>query len=254
MLHIQYRMHPDVMAAINQFYERPLKCGLRHPDSERNHQLGSKLIGPQKHLVWITTPLAQGENCRSQRIRAHNRASGKEAFKCQSSYTSFAEESEGTSFKNRREVEIIEEICRQFQQVWEQKGVGTEPKEIGIITFYEAQRKLLENTLQVSRRDGTSSRFKALRFRIGTVDRFQGMERPVIIVSMVRNNARRDIGFAEKDARINVAFSRAQELLVIVGCQDLFCSTARKGQAVERYQNVAKVIEHRGDFIDVSCI
>jgi serine/threonine protein kinase/RecA/RadA recombinase len=254
MLHIQYRMHPDIMAAINQFYERPLECGLQNPDSERDHQLGSKLIDPQKHLVWITTPLAtsQGENRRLHRIRAHHRASGKEAFTYQSSAPGFEEEREGTSFKNLREVEIIEEICRQFQQAWEQKGAGTEPKEIGIITFYEAQRELLQKKLGVSS-NGISSRFKALRLRIGTVDRFQGMERPVIIVSMVRNNVRRDIGFAEKDARINVAFSRAQELLVIVGCQDLFCDTARKERAVERYRNVAKVIEHRGDFIDVSC-
>jgi len=146
MLHIQYRMHPDIMAAINQFYERPLECGLQNPDSERDHQLGSKLIDPQKHLVWITTPLAtsQGENRRLHRIRAHHRASGKEAFTYQSSAPGFEEEREGTSFKNLREVEIIEEICRQFQQAWEQKGAGTEPKEIGIITFYEAQRELLQ--------------------------------------------------------------------------------------------------------------
>jgi len=70
---------------------------------------------------------------------------------------------------------------------------------------------------------------------------------------MVRNNSQGDIGFAKKDERINVAFSRAQQLLVIVGCHDLFCSTAREGLAVERYQNVAKIVKHRGDFVDISC-
>src|SRR5262249_9017757 len=41
MLHMQYRMHPDIMAAINQFYHRPLECGLKEPDSQRDHQLDS---------------------------------------------------------------------------------------------------------------------------------------------------------------------------------------------------------------------
>ena len=48
------------------------------------------------------------------------------------------------------------------------------------------------------------------------------MERQVIIVSMVRNNNQRNIGFAKTPERLNVAFSRAQELLVIIGCYSLF--------------------------------
>jgi superfamily I DNA and/or RNA helicase len=223
MLFIQYRMHPDIMAAINQFYERPLECGLNQPDIERDHQLESALVRKNR-----------------------------EVFRYQSNYDSFGEEADGTSYKNYREVEIIEKICEEFQRIWAlKKAAGAERKEIGVITFYAAQEKLLHDRLLPN---GNSSRFPALNIRVGTVDRFQGMERAVIIVSMVRNNSERDIGFARRDERINVAFSRAQELLIIVGCHDLFCGTARHEEAVERYNNISKIVEKRGDFIDVSCV
>lgn len=256
MLHVQYRMHPDIMAAINQFYERPLECGLNQPDSERDHQMASPLIGPKKHLIWVTTPPAPSHapNRSAQRISARNRASGREVFNYQSAHKSFGEERVGTSFVNRREVEIIKRICQEFQQIWApKKAKGTAPKEIGIITFYAEQSKLLQNNLGISK-GGKSSQFDALNIRVGTVDRFQGMERAIIIVSMVRNNSQGDIGFAKKDERINVAFSRAQQLLIIVGCHDLFCSNARGEMAAERYQNVSKIVKHRGDFIDISSI
>ncbi|MEH1781850.1 MAG: AAA domain-containing protein [Nostoc sp.] len=88
-----------------------------------------------------------------------------------------------------------------------------------------------------------------LNFFIGTVDRFQGMERPVVIVSMVRNN-RGDVGFAKKTERVNVAFSRAQELLVIVGCHSLF--TQQRGQIGNMYSEVSNIVRLHGGFVDVS--
>jgi superfamily I DNA and/or RNA helicase len=149
--------------------------------------------------------------------------------------------------RNQREVEIITKICEELQRLWAPKvAAGDEQKEIGVITFYGAQLTLLDKNLRNRKKD-----FQALKIRTGTVDRFQGMERAIVIVSMVRNNRRGDIGFAEKDERINVAFSRAQELLIIVGCHDLFCVRARQEDAAERYSKVASVVRNRGDFIDI---
>lgn len=37
ILNIQYRMHPIIMGAINQFYDRKLKCGILEPDTKRAH-------------------------------------------------------------------------------------------------------------------------------------------------------------------------------------------------------------------------
>ena len=95
-------------------------------------------------------------------------------------------------------------------------------------------------------------KFPSLSIRTGTVDIFQGMERPVIIVSTVCNNIRGDIGFAKEPERVNVAFSRAQELLIVVGCHDLF--TQQTGTVGKMYQEVSKTVRQCGGFVDVSSI
>lgn len=112
-----------------------------------------------------------------------------------------------------------------------------------MITFYGAQLRKIDERLQ-------SKHFPSLQITTGTVDRFQGMERPVVIVSMVRNNSRGDVGFAKKPERVNVAFSRAQELLVIVGCHSLF--TQQRGQVGSMYSNVSNIVRLHGGFVDVS--
>jgi superfamily I DNA and/or RNA helicase len=77
------------------------------------------------------------------------------------------------------------------------------------------------------------------------------MERPVVIVSIVRNNHQGDVGFAKKPERLNVGFYRAQELLLIIGCHDLF--TSKPGTVGSLYSEVANIVSHHGGFVDVSC-
>jgi superfamily I DNA and/or RNA helicase len=217
MLNTQYRMHPMIMGAINQFYHGKLECGILEPDTKRAHNLAGEVIQSDHHLCWVKMPR---EN-------------------------EFQEERNGTSFFNTKEIDVIESICQQFETVWVHKVANGEPKkEIAIITFYGAQLRKIDERLQ-------SELFPSLQIRTGTVDRFQGMERPVVIVSMVRNNQQGDVGFANKPERVNVAFSRAQELLVIVGCHDLF--TAKPGTVGNMYSQVANTVNDHGGFIDVSC-
>jgi RecA/RadA recombinase len=213
MLTIQYRMHPQIMAGINQFYENNLECGLTNPNEQRTHHLANSNIQNNNHIVWIQTPLN----------------------------LEFREQQDGTSVINEKEIEVIEKICQQFEQTWSVRvNQGQPRKEIGIITFYGRQLKLIESRID-------SKKFPSLHIRTGTVDRFQGMERQVIIVSMVRNNNQKNIGFAEKSERVNVAFSRAQELLVIVGCHPLFTK-------FPIYSKVAHIVNLYGGLIDVSDI
>ncbi|MDZ8104541.1 MAG: translation initiation factor IF-2 N-terminal domain-containing protein [Nostoc sp. DedQUE12a] len=216
MLNIQYRMHPIIMGAINQFYDGKLECGILIPDTKRAHNLAGEIIQPDKHLIWVKTPK---EN-------------------------KFEEESEKTSFFNTPEIDAIERLCKQFEGTWASRVANGEPKkEIAVITFYGAQLRKIDERLQ-------SKDFPSLQITTGTVDRFQGMERPVVIVSMVRNNSKKDVGFAKKPERVNVAFSRAQELLVIVGCHSLF--TQQRGQIGSMYSNVSNIVHLHGGFIDVS--
>ena len=87
-----------------------------------------------------------------------------------------------------------------------------EDEEIGIITFYGAQVK----ELQKMHKEG---KFGPGKYKIDVVDSFQGMERNIVIISTVRTDK---IGFAKAIERINVAFSRAKRLLIVVGDKDFF--------------------------------
>ncbi|QLE55140.1 translation initiation factor IF-2 N-terminal domain-containing protein [Nostoc sp. TCL26-01] len=216
MLTTQYRMHPNIMGAINQFYDDKLECGIAQPDIKRAHNLSGKIIQPNHHLVWVTMPKSND----------------------------FQEQREGTSFFNHQEIDAIDNLCQQFENTWSEHIINGEPqKEIAVITFYGAQLRKIEERLQ-------SELFPSLQIRTGTVDRFQGMERPVVIVSMVRNNSKGDVGFAKKPERVNVAFSRAQELLIIVGCHDLF--THQPGKIGQMYSQVSDIVHDHGGLIDVS--
>ncbi|MFB8794175.1 MAG: AAA domain-containing protein [Microcoleus sp.] len=217
-LTVQYRMHPYIMGAINQFYDHSLRCGIMEPEKVRSHNVAGDIIRAEHHLIWVKMPQEQR----------------------------FQEQLEGTSRYNLKEVDAIDILCEQMEEVWSLKVAEGQPKkEIGIITFYGAQLRRIEEML-------SDRKFPSLAIRTGTVDRFQGMERPIIIVSMVRNNPDGDIGFAKKPERVNVAFSRAQELLIIVGCHSLF--TKHKGKVGSMYSEVANIVRRNGGLIDVSSI
>ena len=92
----------------------------------------------------------------------------------------------------------------------------------------------------------------ALAGRIGTVDRFQGQEAPVVIYSMTSSTpeyAPRGMEFLYDPFRFNVATSRARALCILVGCQDLFrpdCRTPRQMKLANgfcRFLELARVAE-----------
>ncbi|KEP52558.1 putative RNA helicase [Rhizoctonia solani 123E] len=91
------------------------------------------------------------------------------------------------------------------------------PKNIGIVTPYKAQVRKIKKLLKDGGVDTTD-------LTIGSVEQFQGQERQVIIVSTVRSNKdllsfdlRHTLGFVANPKRLNVAITRAQSLLVVVG-------------------------------------
>lgn len=56
-----------------------------------------------------------------------------------------------------------------------------------------------------------------MKIEINTVDAFQGRETDIVFYSVVRSNENGNLGFLKDVRRLNVAFSRAKELLVVVG-------------------------------------
>ena len=85
---------------------------------------------------------------------------------------------------------------------------GIAPRDVAIITPYEAQARLLRERL----RDLVSRGME-----VGTVDGFQGREKEAIIVDLVRSNPDASIGFLADVRRMNVALTRARRFLVVVG-------------------------------------
>lgn len=204
-LTIQYRMHPQIMEAVNQFYDDKLTCGIPDPDNKRAHGL-EYLDEPfqSNHLVWIDVPLKP----------------------------EFFEISVGTSFANHIEQRLAINLYERMSKIWRErleKEYSKNPLQMGIISFYAAQVYQIRNRVdKIYWREDAPT-----HLRIGTVDRFQGMEQEVIVASLVRNNNKHNIGFAKRPERINVAFSRAQKLLVIIGCSKLFCDP--KASSASRY-------------------
>ncbi|KAF8635577.1 hypothetical protein AX15_000227 [Amanita polypyramis BW_CC] len=87
-------------------------------------------------------------------------------------------------------------------------SVGIEPGQIAVIAPYQAQVTLLTSMLRPTY--GPS-------LEIGTVDGMQGREKETVVISLVRSNESREVGFLKEKRRLNVAMTRARRHLCIVG-------------------------------------
>ena len=108
-------------------------------------------------------------------------------------------EPDGESKLNPKEADLV------IQLIGDLIEAGVSPEEMGIIAPYAAQARLLRGKLSV------------IGLEIDTVDGFQGREKEVIIVTMVRSNDRREIGFLADTRRTNVALTRARRKLIVIG-------------------------------------
>lgn len=218
-LDTQYRMHKDIMMTVNQFYvdelgERGLKCGIEDvmdiPDyksrGSRWHGISYEpFISPSTHAIWVNVE-------------------GKE-------------EREYTSYKNDAEIKAVKSVIKALTQAegfheYIHSQERMEYKEIGLITFYSAQKRELKRLEQ----SGSLDRYND--YRIDVVDRFQGMERNIVIVSTVRSNHYNGIGFAKEIERINVAFSRARSLLIVIGNRDLFYTKYNYRKSIDAMETI----------------
>lgn len=118
------------------------------------------------------------------------------------------ETTEGDSKLNASEAEIV---GRLVQDVFFQREL--EISEIGIVTPYVAQVRLLQRMLRNLVPEGADP----LLLEIASVDNFQGREKDLIIFSAVRANRTGTVGFLADWRRLNVMLTRARRGLVIVG-------------------------------------
>lgn len=215
-LDTQYRMHEQIMNTIKQFYQEELaatgglKCGITDsmdiPDLEnkgsRWHGITlNPIIQPSTHAVWIDVHTPE-------------------------SYLN-------PGYKNEGELKAIDLVLKALQQAdgyseFVNAQQKPEDKEIGIITFYSAQNREIKKKYDYR----YNKHINKGEYICDVVDRFQGMERNIVIVSTVRSNAKNNIGFAKEIERINVAFSRAKCLLIVVGNKRQFESNSNYAASI----------------------
>ena len=181
MLTVQYRMNERIMEfPSREFYEgklvaaptvkdRSLKeLGLKEPERFK------ELLSPEEVLAFADT-------------------SGINAYEFQPQGS--------TSYENYEEAKLAVELARELVRM------GLDKREIGIITPYAAQVKLIKELLVE----------KDLKVEVNSVDGFQGREKDVIIVSFVRSNDEGEIGFLKDLRRLNVAITRPRRKLICIG-------------------------------------
>lgn len=145
--------------------------------------------------------------------------------------------------ENRAEVEMMAARVRAFI-AWAQRkgppGGGRPPHwELACLTFYTKQESLIGQMLQSVTGVQSRTRFSVPNVELvcGTVDRFQGREADVVLLSM--RNTRR-VGFLDSVNRLNVAVTRARQQLMVVGNYDYFekCKTSELRELAARSRRI----------------
>lgn len=225
----QYRFHSQIMA-INPFYEGKLQLGCRDLDNSKNHNVeikaGSRtIVSHGTHVCFIDSGLSH-ESC----------------------------DIGSTSLFNQGEIDCVCEILRQLSlQIGDRNKLS-----VGVVCTYRSQAKKIKYSIQKNRKviDVFNKTCPDERFICSTVDDFQGDERDVIIMSMVRNpkNWRVSVAdFIKQYQRINVAITRPRKLLIIVGAAKFLSQLevdvpSLDGQKIRKMKIFKDIIEVADDY------
>ena len=179
LLKMQYRMNEAIMQfSSDWFYGGNLQAA---PEVKYRG-----ILDYDTPMVWINT---EGLNCNEE----------------------FVGESFGRI--NKTEAHLTMEQLRNYINRIGKHRILEERIDFGLISPYKAQVQYLR---QLIRRDSFFKPFQQL-ISVNTVDGFQGQERDVIIISLVRANEEGQIGFLNDLRRMNVAITRARMKLIILG-------------------------------------
>lgn len=181
LLQIQYRMNEKIMRFSSEyFYDGKVQSA---PNVKSRVILDADIDRP---VVWVNT---EGLDCNEE----------------------FVQESFGRI--NKPEADLSLQQLKDYLEKIGRKRVLEEHVDVGIISPYKAQVQYIRQRVK------SDPFFKPYRhlITINTVDGFQGQERDVIIISLVRANENGEIGFLRDLRRMNVAMTRARMKLIIMG-------------------------------------
>lgn len=136
--------------------------------------------------------------------------------------TGFFEQTDEETFStyNQEEANLLLRHFTDYINQLEAMNILKEVMNIGIISPYKAQVSILQEAFK----NGIRQEQVSCILSINTVDSFQGQERDVIYISLVRSNEKGEIGFLSDIRRMNVAMTRARRKLVIIGDSSTICS------------------------------
>ena len=210
LLKIQYRMNDEIMRfSSDWFYGGKV---------ESAPQIKYRSVLDYDHpITWIDTSNEENQITIEGEDAPEDSAStsSSESAANQNSDLNFKEQFVGESFGriNKAEAELtLLTLAEYFTKIGKQR-VLSESIDVGIISPYRAQVQYLKKLIK------KYEFFKPYRrlISVNTVDGFQGQERDVILISLVRSNDEGQIGFLKDLRRMNVAMTRARMKLIILG-------------------------------------
>jgi DNA replication ATP-dependent helicase Dna2 len=224
----QYRMSEDIMTLSNTLiYNGRLKCGtesLRHAELHvpnidalraRHFDAASFISHSQSQSQQHRSPSKPRPTtfCPASRLGACwladlvHPSSRVRLVNTDALLPHSREQAKGNRIVNPCEARVVAQLVDALL------ATGVPASEIGVVTHYRSQLALLKHTLRAS-----SAGSAARDVEMHTADRFQGRDKSVVILSLVRSNESCSIGELLKDwRRINVAFTRAKTKLLVVG-------------------------------------
>lgn len=185
LLRTQYRMHEDIMRfSSDWFYNNQMVAA---PEVQHRSILDLDLP-----MTWIDTG-----NVESDTLNA----------------TSKETVTENMGKKNEAEARMTLLSLQAYFELIGKERILSERIDVGVISPYRAQVQLLRQLLRKTESLKPFRRF----ITVNTVDGFQGQERDVIVISLVRSNDEGQIGFLRDLRRMNVAITRARMKVIILG-------------------------------------
>ncbi|RLV89168.1 DNA replication ATP-dependent helicase/nuclease DNA2 [Spathaspora sp. JA1] len=194
----QYRMCRDIMSVSNVLiYNNRLKCG-----SETVANQSLSIPNPGAVEGYISTGVKEQDKWMNNVMNPSNKV----LFLDHDNIPAY-ETSIGDTFQNTTEAKLI------FQIVEMLIHSGVNADQIGVMSFYKAQLRLLKRIINHG------------EVEILTADQYQGRDKECIIISLVRSNEDNRAGDLVKEwRRLNVAFTRAKSKLIILGSRSTLSS------------------------------
>ena len=194
LLRMQYRMHEDIMRFSSDWFYNNLMVAA----PQVKHRSILDLDLPMTWIEPLPSLTEEGTIHPTRERRGNETSSGAV---------------EGASISNVAEAHLTLLALQAYFEMIGRERILKERLDVGIISPYRAQVQLLR---QLLRKNEFFKPFRRL-IAINTVDGFQGQERDIIVISLVRSNEEGKIGFLRDLRRMNVAITRARMKVIILG-------------------------------------